>query len=895
MSLTDIANIPEVYGLRVESLLSDPAVIMNARPALSWKLRGGQGCRQTAYQIQAASSLECLLSTPDLWDSGRRNSAQSLYVPWGGVSLNSRQRVFWRVRVWDQDGHESSYSEAARFSIGLMQNADWQASWIHFDGNNPSCSAPCPYFRREFQIRSGLSRATLYISARGLFSARLNGNKISNDEFVPGWTDYHQQLQYLSYDLTDSLQCGANALGVILGDGWYCGYLSGRRRNIYGNFPELLLQLELDYADGTREELLSDGSWKCTTGPILYSDIYDGEMYDERLELPGWDLPGYDDSAWRAAVAGETGAATKAALVAKPCPPVRKIQELKPVARLNPRKDVYIWDFGQNLSGWVRIRLKGYPGRLYTCQFGEMLYPDGTLYNLNYRSARCTNYFTCAGPLEKVSVWEPLFTWQGFRYVQLDGFQFAGASLDDIEMTVIVLHSDLEETSHFQCGHPLLERLFQNIRWGQKSNFLEIPTDCPQRDERLGWTGDAHVFCAAATVNMNVAAFFHKWLRDVREAQCEDGAISCIAPDILNRSFGAAVWADAIIACPWIIYRRFGDVKILEECYPAMQRWVQYQLDTAEDFIRPTTPFGDWLAPDPIETPSALIGTAMLAYGCQTLSRCAEILQLGDAEVQKYRQYREQVCAAFRRTFVGSDHLLTVRNQTSCVLALHFGLLTEEQVLANRKLLAELIRENGCRLSTGFVGTAWLLQTLSEQGHSDLAWELLLQEEWPSWLFSVKQGATTIWERWDSYTLEKGFGNVNMNSFNHYAYGAVLEWIAAKAGGIDYDEAAPGGSKLLFAVEPDQRLHWVDFAIETPYGKAESHWHYENNCFEWTIVVPPNSQGKIILPNICTGRIKLNEKDLDAVVVAKTPRELQVESGTWRLNSELKTENVIGQ
>ncbi len=888
MSLTDIAKISEVYDLRVESLLRGPAVIMNSRPVLSWKLRGGGiGCRQTAYQIQAASSVERLLSTPDLWDSSRQSSGQSLYVSWGGAPLSSRQQVFWRVRVWDEDGRASGYSEPARFSMGLLQNADWQAFWIHFDRNNSSSPAPCPHFRREFQIRSGLSHARLYISARGLFSARLNGSKISGDEFVPGWTDYHQQLQYLSYDLTDSLQCGANALGVILGDGWYCGYLSGRRRNLYGKFPELLLQLELEYSDGTCEKLLSDGSWKCTTGPILYSDIYDGEMVDERLELPGWDLPGYDDQDWCAAVQGETGPATKAVLVAKACPPVRKIQEIKAVERLNPRKDVYIWDFGQNLSGRVRIQLKGYSGRLYTCQFGEMLYPDGTLYNLNYRSARCTDYFTCAGPTDKVSVWEPLFTWHGFRYVQLDGFQFAGASLDDIEMTAIVLHSDLEETSHFHCGYPLLERLFQNIRWGQKSNFLEIPSDCPQRDERLGWTGDAHVFCVAAAINMNTASFFHKWLRDVREAQREDGAVPCIAPDILKTAFGAAVWGDALIACPWIIYRRFGDVKILEECYPAMQRWVQYQLDTATDYIRPATAFGDWLAPDPVETPSELIGTAMLAYGCHILNRCAEILQKTD-EVEKYRQLREQVCEAFRRAFVGYDQLLTVRNQTSCVLALHFGLLTTEQVLVNRELLAELIRQNSSRLSTGFVGTAWLLQTLSEQQHSDLAWELLLQEEWPSWLFSVNQGATTIWERWDSYTLEKGFGNVSMNSFNHYAYGAVLEWIAAKAGGIDYDEAAPGGSRLLFAVEPDPRLKWVDFTLDTPYGKAESHWRYENGCFEWTVVVPPNSQGKIKVPDICASRISLNGENLNTDAVANAPQELQLESGTWLLTCELQ-------
>ena len=885
MPLTDTAMMIEVYDLRVESLLAGPVVLMNPTPRLSWKLRSQhEGIRQSACQLQAASSAEQLDLAPDLWDSGKQASEQSLYFPWGAAPLQVRQRVFWRVRIWDEAGRVSAFSPVASFSLGLLRNQDWDASWIYFAGNNPSCPSPCPYFRREFQVSPGLLQARLYITARGLFAAKLNGQKVSQDEFVPGWTDYRQQLQYLSYDVTGQLQSGANALGVILGDGWYCGYLSGRRRNLYGKYPELLLQLELFYQDGHCEKLLSDGHWKTTTGPILYSDIYDGEMYDERLELTGWDQPDFADSEWQKVCVGSRGADTMPQLVVKPCPPVRKTMELKAVTKMNPRKDVYIWDFGQNLAGRVRIRLKGYQGRLFTCQFGEMLYPDGTLYNLNYRSARCTDYFTCAGPLEKVSEWEPLFTYHGFRYVQLDGFQFAGASLDDIEVTAIVLHSDLELTSHFQCGHPLLERLYQNVLWGQKGNFFDIPTDCPQRDERLGWTGDAHVFAGAAAINMDIAAFFHKWLRDLREAQREDGAVPCIAPDILKSSFGAAVWADAMMACPWIIYRRYGDAQILQECYPAMQKWLQYQLDTATGFIRPATSFGDWLAPDPIETPSELIGTAMLAYGCQILSRSAEILQLPE-DVRRYQQLRQEVCAAFQRTFIGADQCLKIRNQTSCVLALHFGLLDAEQVPVNRELLADLLQKNGCRLSTGFVGTAWLLQTLSEQQHNDLAYELLLQEAWPSWLFSVQQGATTIWERWDSYTLEKGFGNVNMNSFNHYAYGAVLEWIAAKAGGIDYDEAAPGGRLLLFAVEPDPRLKFVDFSLLTPYGKAESHWRYENGGFVWTVVVPPNSQARILLPKIPATRIFLNQAELVAPGTFPTQRvqELKVESGSYQL------------
>ncbi|NLB17526.1 MAG: family 78 glycoside hydrolase catalytic domain, partial [Syntrophomonadaceae bacterium] len=362
----------KIYALSVENLLSCPAVIMNKYPSLSWKISADrEGARQTAYQIQAASNETLLQSnSPDLWDSGKQLSEQSLYILWKDATLQARQEVFWRVRIWDENGQASDYSEIAYFRLGLLQNSHWQANWIYFDGNNSSHSAPCPFFRKEFSVSSDLQKAHLYISARGLFSASINGSKISADEFVPGWTDYHQQLQYLSYDVKDCLQRGNNALGVILGDGWYTGFLMGRRRNLYGRYPELLLQLELEYKDGRREIVLSDGEWKCTTGPILYSDIYDGEMYDERLQMPGWNCPDFEDSAWQPVKVGERAAESKAELVAKVCPPVRKIAELKPVKRTNPRQDVYIWDFGQNLTGWVRLKVRGRAGQLYTCHFG---------------------------------------------------------------------------------------------------------------------------------------------------------------------------------------------------------------------------------------------------------------------------------------------------------------------------------------------------------------------------------------------------------------------------------------------------------------------------------------------------------------------------------------------
>ncbi|MDD3695634.1 MAG: family 78 glycoside hydrolase catalytic domain [Lentisphaeria bacterium] len=894
MRLSDPNSDILAVQLCLDSLLASPVVTMSTAPLFSWKMQpDSKALSQSAYQIEAGASPELLENGELLWDSGRQENSQSLYIPWGGTALQSRQEVFWRVRLWDELGRPGPYSEIASFRVGLLENADWQASWVYYEGNNSSHSAPCPYFRRDFSVRAGLRKAILYISARGLFAASLNGDKIGNDEFVPGWTDYAQQLQYMCYDLSGSLPEGDNALGVILGDGWYSGYLMGRQgehiskyRNHYGQYPELLLQLELEYEDGGRESLLSDQSWKCRSGPILYSDIYDGEMYDARLEMPGWNRPGFDDSDWRQASLGERASHTKAALVAKSCPPVRQIEELKPLKYLNPKQDVHIWDFGQNISGKLRIKVKGHRGRLYTCKFAEMLYPDGTLYNQNYRSALSTDYYYCAGPAEKTVVWEPLFTFHGFRYVQLDGIAFSGFSPEDVELCAVALHSDLEETSSFHCGHAALERLFQNIRWGQKGNFLEIPTDCPQRDERLGWTGDAHVFCVAASINMNIAAFMRKWLRDLREAQREDGAGPSVAPDVLKLTYAAAVWADAIIACPWIVYQRFGNIQILQENYVAMQKWLQYQIDSSEQLIRPKTAYGDWLAPEPIETPSELIGTAMLAYGCQTLGKCARILQKPE-DANRYEQLFQQVRKAFQGRFLDEAQLLRPRTQTACVMALHFGLLDARQVRANRELLADLIVCNGKRLSTGFVGTAWLLQTLSEQGLHELAWDLMLQEELPSWLYSVKQGATTVWERWDSYSHEKGFGKVTMNSFNHYAYGAVLEWLSAKAGGIDYQQSQPGGRRLLFAVQPDPRLGWAQFSLQTPYGKAESSWKLEQNRFQWQVTVPPNCQALLKLPKLPLQKLFMNGEE----------RPLQEESfnlnaGNWHFLLQLSPSSV---
>ena len=508
-----------------------------------------------------------------------------------------------------------------------------------------------------------------------------------------------------------------------------------------------------------------------------------------------------------------------------------------------------------------------------------MLNPDGTLYNLNYRSAKSTDYYTCRSQNMEYEEWEPLFTFHGFRYLQINGFQFSGSKLEDIEVVALVMHSELEVTGSFECGLPKVNQLYRNVCWGQRGNFLEIPTDCPQRDERLGWTGDADVFAGTAAFNMEVDAFFHKWLRDLRESQREDGAVPSVVPNLFKWGGGAAVWADAAVRIPWIMYQRYADLSILQESYGSMKKWVDYQRNTSNKLIRPETSYGDWLALSKVKTPSELIGTAMFAETARIVGQTAALLGK-KREAAQYDALSELVKAAFRKEFLDARGLLKVKSQTACVLAVQFDLLTPEQTRKNADLLVKLIRENGNKLSTGFVGTAWLTQALSKAGHPETAYDLLLQEEYPSWLFSVNQGATTIWERWNSYTIKDGFGDVNMNSFNHYAYGAVAEWMAAAAGGIRFDDAQPGGKLLVFAAEPDRRLKHVACSLETPYGKAESCWKFSGKCWIWRIAAPCNTAVKVILPDLNAKNVTLNGK-----MVRET--EFRLENGVYEIKAEL--------
>jgi len=719
-------------------------------------------------------------------------------------------------------------------------------------------SAPVPYLRKTFHLSQTVRSAHLIVTALGLYECEINGQRVGDEVFAPGWTEYHKRVYYQSYDVTGLLRPGENVLGAILGDGWYCGNVAWWGRQLYADRPRFLAQLEIILQDGTTITFASDSSWKTSTGPILESDMLMGESYDARLELGAWSQPGYDESRWQPVILAAPDHPVE--LVPRFGPPVRRIEEIKPVKqsrRVNLNGELRLFDLGQNFSGRVRISVRSSRNITLRLRFAEVLNPDGSLYTENLRDARCIDYYTCRSG--ETETWESRFTFHGFRHVEVTGL----APADLLEITGVVLHSEMVPTGTFRCSNELLNQLQHNILWGQKSNFLDIPTDCPQRDERLGWTGDAQVFVRTAAFNLNVRDFFRKWMQDLRDAQSDDGSIPPAAPiprptDAPIEDAGPA-WADAEIICPWTIYLCYADRSILEDHYESMRRYMEFMAaHRCRDYIRNHPDlvkwpgFGDWLALDGGGknegiTPSDLIGTAFHAYDAEIMTKVANIL--GHAEdAQKYRILRGKIVEAFRHRFITPAGLIASGTQTAHVLALHFGLVEESTRATTIRELVRDIEKRKDHLATGFVGTPYLLDVLENAGHLDVAYRLLEQETFPSWLFPVKNGATTIWERWDGWTPEKGFQSKGMNSFNHYAYGAVGAWMYRTVAGLDLDPADPGYHHVIFRPRPGGTITWAEASLQTLFGTAAIRWELKEGNFLVDLTVPQESRGTLSLP-----------------------------------------------
>lgn len=872
---------------------TNPLGIDITAPRLGWRMETDRpGAHQAAYRVVAASTPEYLQgSQPDLWDSGKVESDQSVHVMYAGKTPTSRQRVYWRVTVWDEADDQPHESDPAFFEMGLLARDDWQAEWIGAAlTGGPRSTIPVPYLRKAFTLAADVKSARLYVTALGVYECSINGQTINDDVFSPGWTDYNKRVQYRVYDVTHALHMGENAIGALVGDGWAVGHIGLDNRQMYVDRPRLLTQLEVTLADGSSQTIISDGTWKHQFGPLLESDMLMGESYDARLEMPGWDAPGFDDGAWLPVrVFADTGAA----LVAANGPTVRRIEELPPISDPEDRGGFMqpnrIFDLGQNMVGRVRFKGTAPAGTTVILRFAEMLNPDGTLYITNLRSARATDNYTFKGEGEEV--WEPKFTFHGFRYVEVAGYR---GPVSRETVTGVVLHSDMDVTGTFECSDPMVNQLQRNILWGQRGNFVDVPTDCPQRDERLGWTGDIQVFARTAAFNMDIASFMTKWARDVADAQGAEGSIPAVVPSVIPLEDGGPAWADAAVICPWTIYLCYGDSRILEENYVVMSRFMDFIIDASPGYIRCAPDyegwpgFGDWLSIN-ANTPRDLIGTAFLAYDADLMTQIATILG-HEADAAKYRQLFVDTRQAFqdrflrggplpenqpipseaRRMMDGADAVsrgnlkvvdygmipsevfntdLFTPSQTAYVLALHFNLLPDAlREAATAELVADIERRD-MHLSTGFVGSPYLPHVLSSNGRADMAYALLDQKTWPSWLYPVTQGATTIWERWDGWTEENGFQDPGMNSFNHYAYGAIGAWLYQAVAGIEIDTAQPGYKHFIVRPQPGGALTSAAASLKTLYGELASQWQLDHGTFNLTVTVPPNTSATVYLPD----------------------------------------------
>jgi alpha-L-rhamnosidase len=704
---------------------------------------------------------------------------------------------------------------------------------------------PVPLLRTSFTVAKPTRRATLYVSALGLCDARLNGARVSDDSFTPGWTDYRKRVGWRAYDVTMRVKLGENVLGAELADGWYCGYVGwGRARDHYGRVPRAKLLLHLEATDGTSQDVVSDGSWQARPGATRQADFLMGESVDARLavKLEGWDAPASEKlGEWHPV---DVGAEVDPRLQWHPGPPVRAFAELAPVAITQPQPGLWVFDLGQNFAGVARLRVSGgKQGQKVRLRFAERLNPDGTAYTENLRGARATDSVTLSGA--PVETFQPRFTFHGFQYVEVTGLESPPTKET---VTGVALSSAAPQAGRFECAEPMLNKLWSNALWTQRANFIEVPTDCPQRDERLGWTGDAQVFCRTATYNVDAQAFFEKWVTDLIDSQRADGQFPMVAPLIVAGGDGGPAWADAGVIVPFTVWEAYGDRRLLERAYPAMVKFLEFCRGRCTAELLPPKEFhcfGDWLNID-APTPNEVIYLAYLAHCTDVVARAADALQKYE-EGTKLRAQFGELRRVFQRAYLKEDGTIHGGSQTAYAMAISFGLLDwDQEQAAAEKLLAD-VHARGDRLSTGFVGTKDLMLALSKIGRADVAWHLLKSREFPSWGFTIEHGATSIWERWDGWTPAKGFQDPGMNSFAHYAFGSVYQWMFENVGGIRAEE--PGWSRISIAPKPDPAVPWAKTSLVTPRGEVATSWKFEGGRFELDVRIPVGATATVQLPS----------------------------------------------
>ena len=816
----------KLYDLRTEYRIN-PIGIDRRHPRFSWKMESEQ-----ADTVQKSYRILVRTGEKTVWDH-RKESDTSVLIPYAGTSLEPE--TTYHVTVEATDNHENTAEETMTFETGIFQPEEFQAKMITHDF--PEEETACPVFYKTFPLKGTVKRARFYSTAWGVYEAYLNGVRIGDERMAPGWTSYHHRLQYQIHDITELLQSEVPKQGkleMIVGNGWYKGIFGFMLQSkIYGSRAGAFAELHILYEDGSREVICTDETWKVRTGEILYSEIYMGETIDT-------DQPGIRE--------GHVSAAEfdKSILTAQENEPVRVTERIAAKELIVTPKGEKLVDFGQNLTGAAEIRVHGKRGQKIVIRHAEVLDKDGNFYPDTLRQAKSTDTYICNG---EEQTFLPHFTFHGFRYLCVEGLD--ELSLD--QFTACVMHSDMEKTGVFFCSNPKVNQLQSNISWGQRSNFLDIPTDCPQRDERLGWTGDAQIFSWTAAFHRNTALFFGKWMRDVAAESSLEKGVPHVVPDILGQ-YSSSAWSDVAVIVPWVVYQIYGDQGILEESWKCMHEWVDYIRNQCGEngLWQSGYQYGDWLALDKEEsadrtgaTDKYMIANAYYLYVTDLVKQTAEVLGLGEA-VKEYQDLYDATLEAFRQEYYTNTGRIVSETQTGAVLSLYFRLAREKDRERILQILRTNIENHKNHLATGFVGTPYLCHALSENGAHDLAAALFMKEDYPSWLYAVNKGATTIWERWNSILPDGSFDVSGMNSLNHYAYGSIGDWMYRKVAGVS--QLKPGYKK--FRVQPMfvKGIEEAGIEFESVYGKIVSKWSCKNGKIRVHIEVPANTSAEICLP-----------------------------------------------
>ncbi len=853
-----------ISQVKVTSLLTEnktnPIGLDMASPRFSWAIESAKrNTSQTAYEIKITEAKKLV------WSSDKVNSNQSVYIDYAGPKLSSNTKYNWQVRVWDNQGTASEWSASNSFQTALLSVSDWQAKWI-VPGFVEASNRPSPIFRKQFAATKKLVSAIANITAHGMYEAQINGQRVGDAYLTPGWTSYSTRLQYQTYDVTNLIKTGANAIGVSLGSGWYRGIIGfSNNKDFYGKDIALLFQLNITYSDGSKEIVISDDSWKANTGSIEYSEIYNGETVDARKEKAGWATANFNDESWLPAKLANFD---KANLIATQNELVKKHEVFKPVKIFTTPKGEKVIDFGQNLVGWVVMKAKGNEGDKITLSHAEVLDKQGNFYTENLRAAKAQNTYVLSGV--GLETFEPHFTWQGFRYLRIEGYP---GEITADNFSAVALYSDMKPTGEFTSSNTLVNQLQHNIQWGQKGNFLDVPTDCPQRDERLGWTGDAQVFSRTATFNMNVHSFFAKWLKDLAADQ-KDGKVPFVVPNVIGAdALNSTGWADVATIIPWNLYIAYGDKKILTDQYASMKAYVESINKVAKDDLWNTGfHFGDWLFYRPEDdndgksavTDKYLIAQCFYAHSTQLLINAATVLNKKE-DMALYTAQLSRIKAAFMKEYVSPNGRLISGTQTAYTLALNFDLLPENLRQQAAKRLVDNIESYGNHLTTGFLGTPYLCHVLTRFGFTNVSYKLLLQEKYPSWLYPVKMGATTIWERWDGQKPDSSFQSVGMNSFNHYSYGAIGDWMYRQMVGLDTYEDGAGYKHSKVQPHIGGGFTNASASLDTYYGKLSSGWKLQGEDIYLDVIIPANTTSSVFIPTKDATKVSENGQALSTV------------------------------